>query len=400
MDCDLQEPPEEIARLYAKAQEGYDIVRATREGGATRRFGACRRRCTGACSPSARAARSSSRRCRSSRARSSTRSCSCATATASTSSCSTGWASARRRSASPTPSARASSPSAYGLRELVRVALDGMFFRTTVLLRWIVLLGFVVALLGGLLGVYAVYSRYVEDTPPGYTSIVVLLVLLSGFIIISLGVVGLVRRADLRPGQGAPAVRRRRADRRRRAAAALMDDALERFTFDVEERHWWYRGRRAVLEAMLDGLGPLPAARGAGPARILDAGCGSGRNMVALARRGAVTGIELASQSLEVARARGARPGAAGLARRPAALRRRRLRPRGRARRARARRRRRRRPARARARARARRAAARDRAAVRLAVGRARRPRPPPPPLHALAAARPGRRRAASRPSG
>ena len=36
-----------------------------------------------------------------------------------------------------------------------------------------------------------------------------------------------------------------------------MDDALERFTFDVEERHWWYRGRRAVLEAVLDGLGPL-----------------------------------------------------------------------------------------------------------------------------------------------
>ena len=83
------------------------------------------------------------------------------------------------------------SPSAYGLRELVGVALDGMFFRTTVLLRWIVLLGFVVAAAGGALGAYAIYSRYVEDTPPGYTSIVVLLVLLSGFIIISLGVVGL-----------------------------------------------------------------------------------------------------------------------------------------------------------------------------------------------------------------
>lgn len=81
-----------------------------------------------------------------------------------------------------------------------------------------------------------------------------------------------------------------------------MDDALERFTFDVEERHWWYRGRRAVLNAVLDGLGPLRA--GGEAARILDAGCGSGRNMVELARRGAVTGVELASQSLEVARAR------------------------------------------------------------------------------------------------
>ena len=59
-----------------------------------------------------------------------------------------------------------------------------------------------------------------------------------------------------------------------------MGDALERFTFDVEERHWWDRGRRAVLDAVLDGL-VLP--RGA---RILDAGCGSERNMVELARRG------------------------------------------------------------------------------------------------------------------
>lgn len=30
MDCDLQEPPEEIPRLYAKALEGYDIVRSRR----------------------------------------------------------------------------------------------------------------------------------------------------------------------------------------------------------------------------------------------------------------------------------------------------------------------------------------------------------------------------------
>jgi len=77
-----------------------------------------------------------------------------------------------------------------------------------------------------------------------------------------------------------------------------MDNALERSTFDIEERHWWYRGRRAVLDAVLDGLA-LPAEL-----RILDAGCGSGRNMVTLARRGAVTGVELATASLQVARER------------------------------------------------------------------------------------------------
>ena len=32
MDCDLQDSPEEIPRLYAKAQEGYDVVLARRSG--------------------------------------------------------------------------------------------------------------------------------------------------------------------------------------------------------------------------------------------------------------------------------------------------------------------------------------------------------------------------------
>ena len=40
------------------------------------------------------------------------------------------------------------------------------------------------------------------------------------------------------------------------------------------------------------------------PARILDAGCGSGRNMVELARFGTVTGVELSQTSIELARAR------------------------------------------------------------------------------------------------
>jgi len=78
-----------------------------------------------------------------------------------------------------------------------------------------------------------------------------------------------------------------------------MDDALERWTFDAEERHWWYRGRRRVLAAVLDSLALDPGTR------ILDAGCGSGRNMADLALRGTVAGVELASSSLEVARARG-----------------------------------------------------------------------------------------------
>ena len=77
-----------------------------------------------------------------------------------------------------------------------------------------------------------------------------------------------------------------------------MDRNYELQTHQAEDRHWWYRGRRTVLERVIDEL-RLPAR-----ARILDAGCGSGRNMVDLARHGTVTGIELSSTSVELARER------------------------------------------------------------------------------------------------
>jgi SAM-dependent methyltransferase len=70
-----------------------------------------------------------------------------------------------------------------------------------------------------------------------------------------------------------------------------MERDYELQTHRVEDRHWWYRGRRSVLERIIDDL-RLPAR-----ARILDAGCGSGRNMVALARHGVVTGVELSQTS-------------------------------------------------------------------------------------------------------
>jgi SAM-dependent methyltransferase len=70
-------------------------------------------------------------------------------------------------------------------------------------------------------------------------------------------------------------------------------------THRVEDRHWWYRGRRRVLERTIIRL-QLPSR-----ARVLDAGCGSGRNMLELARYGAVTGIELSDASVAAARRRG-----------------------------------------------------------------------------------------------
>ena len=77
-----------------------------------------------------------------------------------------------------------------------------------------------------------------------------------------------------------------------------MDRDYELQTHRAEDRHWWYRGRRNVLARVIADL-RLPS-----PARILDAGCGSGRNMVDLARLGSVTGVELSETSVWLARER------------------------------------------------------------------------------------------------
>src|SRR5882757_7940832 len=66
-----------------------------------------------------------------------------------------------------------------------------------------------------------------------------------------------------------------------------------------DEDHWWYRGRRRVLRAELDRL-PLDP-----DARLLDAGCGSGRTLDELARYGRVSGIDLSPEAVHAARRRG-----------------------------------------------------------------------------------------------
>jgi SAM-dependent methyltransferase len=68
---------------------------------------------------------------------------------------------------------------------------------------------------------------------------------------------------------------------------------------DADERHWWYRGRRRVLAVELARLQLPPAAR------ILDAGCGSGRTLDDLARRGTVSGADASEAAVQLARARG-----------------------------------------------------------------------------------------------
>ena len=65
------------------------------------------------------------------------------------------------------------------------------------------------------------------------------------------------------------------------------------------DRHWWYRGRRRIVRAVLSRL-DLPDG-----AEILDAGCGAGSTMDDLARYGNVHGVELNPLGVKAARDRG-----------------------------------------------------------------------------------------------
>ena len=70
-------------------------------------------------------------------------------------------------------------------------------------------------------------------------------------------------------------------------------------TLEVDDHHWWYRGRRRIIRAELDRLPLAPQAR------VLDAGCGSGRTLQELVGYGVVSGIELDPDAAELARGRG-----------------------------------------------------------------------------------------------
>ncbi len=86
---------------------------------------------------------------------------------------------------------RHSGESSYGLGDLIRHAIGGMFFQTTVLLRWIVYVGFWVSCAGFFLAAYYLYMYFAHSVYPGFTSLAVLILLIGGFIIMSTGVAGL-----------------------------------------------------------------------------------------------------------------------------------------------------------------------------------------------------------------
>jgi dolichol-phosphate mannosyltransferase len=191
MDCDLQEAPEEIPRLWAAAGEGYDVVRTIRRGwqhSLSRRWSSkIYRTMTRGAGPRSQYSNMSllSRRVIDAfmRLRDRDREYTIAL----------NWLGFDSTAIEIDHHERHAGKSGYTLERLFKVALDGVFFRTTVLLRVVVAAGFLIAASGIVLAIFEIIDYFAEHDKavPGYTSLAVLVLLMAGFIIVSIGVVGL-----------------------------------------------------------------------------------------------------------------------------------------------------------------------------------------------------------------
>jgi len=78
-----------------------------------------------------------------------------------------------------------------------------------------------------------------------------------------------------------------------------VEDEVYRAMYELEDRHWWFRGRRAIIWALLERAGVH------GPLRLLDAGCGTGRHLVEYGVLGEAHGIDPSPAAVEACHRRG-----------------------------------------------------------------------------------------------
>ena len=75
-----------------------------------------------------------------------------------------------------------------------------------------------------------------------------------------------------------------------------------RITYEMERKHWWFVGRRKIIECFVERVCRDLAKR---RPRILDVGCGTGANLQMLANYGVAEGADISPEALEFCRARG-----------------------------------------------------------------------------------------------
>ncbi|MFZ0664207.1 MAG: class I SAM-dependent methyltransferase [Acidimicrobiales bacterium] len=69
--------------------------------------------------------------------------------------------------------------------------------------------------------------------------------------------------------------------------------------YELEDDHWWFRGRRRIIWALLS------RERLKGEQRVLDAGCGTGRNLVEFGGLGPISGVDPSEEAVEFCHHRG-----------------------------------------------------------------------------------------------
>jgi len=72
--------------------------------------------------------------------------------------------------------------------------------------------------------------------------------------------------------------------------------------YQVEERHWWYVGRRRIIQSLVEKICSTPDNS---KPRILDVGCGTGANLKMLAGHGRAEGVDISQQAVDFCRERG-----------------------------------------------------------------------------------------------
>jgi SAM-dependent methyltransferase len=68
---------------------------------------------------------------------------------------------------------------------------------------------------------------------------------------------------------------------------------------DIEQRHWWFVGRRRIMSRLVEELLP-PSPESV----VIDVGCGTGANIAALADRYRCVGIDSSAEAIELAQHR------------------------------------------------------------------------------------------------
>ena len=72
--------------------------------------------------------------------------------------------------------------------------------------------------------------------------------------------------------------------------------------YQVEERHWWYVGRRRIIRSLVEKI--CSTLNNSNP-RILDVGCGTGANLKMLAEHGRAEGVDISQQAVDFCHERG-----------------------------------------------------------------------------------------------